>query len=447
MRRDFHNRFVVLILGIILIGFTVVSLLNYFNSNKIIKEDSRYITELTAVTIFAEIQKELTKPIFVALTMANDSFVQSWLRNEGSSDVDLIISYLNGIKNQYGYSSAFLVSGNSGKYYHTDGVLKTVSRDDDHDVWFYSFLDSGMEYDLDVDTDQANNEKVLVFFKREISYSGNSPKSVIGVGLEMSEIKEILLEYDRSLGLNVMLINPEGLVQVSTDDSAIEKLNYFSKLNNEEIKSNIISNKEEYNLFEANENHVDSYIFTKYIKDLDWYLVVENSTATVKKDLINQQFVSLLIIFLVVAFVTLLIGLLIKRYQKSIIYMATRDPLTGLMNRRAMNERLQEYYNSFLKDNKPISLFIFDIDNFKKINDSHGHSAGDEVLCRVAKLALSKFGDENVSRLGGDEFTGALFMGLDDAVNTMNGFRKDIENDELLSGYTFTVSVGIYRIT
>lgn len=83
------------------------------------------------------------------------------------------------------------------------------------------------------------------------------------------------------------------------------------------------------------------------------------------------------------------------------------DALTGLYNRVAISEKV----GSWLKANPTgeAYMIMIDVDNFKTINDRYGHSVGDDVLCEVAKLLLSCFGDNSIfSRFGGDEFVGFL---------------------------------------
>ena len=80
------------------------------------------------------------------------------------------------------------------------------------------------------------------------------------------------------------------------------------------------------------------------------------------------------------------------------------DPLTGIMNRRAFTQRRSE-----LEANRtPHWLVLFDVDNFKCINDSWGHSVGDGVLCRVAELMVAELGSGSAYRIGGDEFAALL---------------------------------------
>lgn len=84
---------------------------------------------------------------------------------------------------------------------------------------------------------------------------------------------------------------------------------------------------------------------------------------------------------------------------------ATHDPLTGLCNRRALTERLEQAVTRLKRHGTPIALLFLDLDEFKLVNDQYGHNAGDEVLCEVARrlLAITRETDV-VSRFGGDEF-------------------------------------------
>ncbi len=80
------------------------------------------------------------------------------------------------------------------------------------------------------------------------------------------------------------------------------------------------------------------------------------------------------------------------------------DPLTGIMNRRAFTQRRSELEESAT----PHWLLLFDVDNFKRINDNWGHTVGDGVLCRVAELLVVELGSGCVYRIGGDEFAALL---------------------------------------
>jgi PleD family two-component response regulator len=84
---------------------------------------------------------------------------------------------------------------------------------------------------------------------------------------------------------------------------------------------------------------------------------------------------------------------------------ATRDWLTGLYNRRYFEETLADHISAARRYDRPLSLVLFDIDHFKKINDTHGHEAGDNALREFAsELKNSARAADIVCRYGGDEF-------------------------------------------
>lgn len=81
------------------------------------------------------------------------------------------------------------------------------------------------------------------------------------------------------------------------------------------------------------------------------------------------------------------------------------DPLTGIFNRRKFLEQLDRCFRKFKRYNRPTALIIFDIDHFKRINDSFGHSTGDKVLCRLTKDCAQQLRQvDSLYRIGGEEF-------------------------------------------
>jgi len=92
-------------------------------------------------------------------------------------------------------------------------------------------------------------------------------------------------------------------------------------------------------------------------------------------------------------------------YFEEIYRMTIIDGLTEVHNKRYFNEFLEREMARCRRYHRPLSLMMFDLDHFKKINDSHGHLAGDSVLKRVASLANEKVRKEELlARYGGEEF-------------------------------------------
>lgn len=95
----------------------------------------------------------------------------------------------------------------------------------------------------------------------------------------------------------------------------------------------------------------------------------------------------------------------IHRLQERLQDQANRDPLTGLYNRRYLDPTLERELARCRREGLPLSLIMMDIDHFKRINDEHGHPAGDAVLKRLAGILLEQSRAEDlVCRHGGEEF-------------------------------------------
>ena len=95
----------------------------------------------------------------------------------------------------------------------------------------------------------------------------------------------------------------------------------------------------------------------------------------------------------------------LRHLQDSLAALALRDPLTGLANRRLLKELLDADLARTQRSGVPLAVAYLDLDDFKLVNDSHGHEAGDIVLCETARRLLAIVrGADIVARLGGDEF-------------------------------------------
>jgi diguanylate cyclase (GGDEF)-like protein len=98
-----------------------------------------------------------------------------------------------------------------------------------------------------------------------------------------------------------------------------------------------------------------------------------------------------------------------KRLRDELTHLATRDPLTGLLNRRGLLQSLESWQAHQHRTGEPLALEMFDVIDFKSVNDAFGHSTGDRVLREVGAAMLDTVrGADVLARWGGDEFM-ALF--------------------------------------
>jgi diguanylate cyclase (GGDEF)-like protein len=135
-------------------------------------------------------------------------------------------------------------------------------------------------------------------------------------------------------------------------------------------------------------------------------------------------------------------------------HLAANDDLTGLLNRRAMNDLLDHECRRSERTGTPFSIALLDIDHFKKINDSYGHTAGDAALRRFAEtIRKSLRAADSLARWGGEEFL--LLLPDTDSRQTAELCQKriveriaalKITNEEVTFGLTVSVGVSQHHI-
>ena len=136
-----------------------------------------------------------------------------------------------------------------------------------------------------------------------------------------------------------------------------------------------------------------------------------------------------------------------KEKRAAELIIAMHDYLTGLPNRRLLSERLSLTLAQCRRNNAMAALLIFDLDNFKTVNDTLGHAVGDTLLQEVAarSVAILQRSGDSISRLGGDEFVILLpqIVALSDAVTIAEKIRNNIKEPYNIEGHTINISCSI----
>lgn len=133
-----------------------------------------------------------------------------------------------------------------------------------------------------------------------------------------------------------------------------------------------------------------------------------------------------------------------KRLEEELRRLSTTDGLTGLYNRRHLDESLQKELRRARRYPSPLSVLMFDVDHFKKFNDTHGHDQGDRVLQAVAKTLRGALRNQDYPcRYGGEEFVAILpNTPKTGAFSVAERLRKDIEGMGV-DGLHVTISIGV----
>ena len=138
-----------------------------------------------------------------------------------------------------------------------------------------------------------------------------------------------------------------------------------------------------------------------------------------------------------------------KEQEFRLKQLTIKDPLTSLFNRRGFLEAAESAFDYSIRHSTPLTMAMIDIDYFKKINDTHGHSAGDVALQRLSTLMHKYFRKSDVvGRLGGEEFGIILPQSsTQESLEKLNGFMKKLSSTplEIKSDINIklTISVGI----
>jgi two-component system, cell cycle response regulator len=134
--------------------------------------------------------------------------------------------------------------------------------------------------------------------------------------------------------------------------------------------------------------------------------------------------------------------------QRNLYESATRDPLTHAINRRGFEEALTKEYAFARRHGRALSLLAFDVDHFKRVNDTHGHPVGDYVLRRLAEIVGGSIRSEDVfARIGGEEFVVLIRdVAMGGAIECAERLRCAVERTVFETGgvrIPVTVSIGV----
>lgn len=432
--------------ALLVFGFVATSLASYFVSRQSLR-DAVVQTELplTSDNIYSEIQKDLIQPIVISSVMATDTFLRDWVL-DGERESERMTQYLREIKERYGAFTSFFVSEKTGTYYHADGILKKVDKDEPRDEWYYRVRDMILPYEINVDPDLANQDAMTIFINyRTMDYSGNFIGAA-GIGLTVNAVRTLIDDYQSRFGRTVYFVDGEGrIVLVGADDSVpeneISQRGSLSQLRPQWSRSQTRT-------FEYEYRDSTRFLNVRFIPELGWYLLVEKEADGDLAQIRRALYINLIICFVITGLVLLATWLTISRFQRRLEAMATTDKLTGLASRHAYDILVDQALRDARRLNQPLSVVMVDIDRFKAINDEAGHLAGDRVLVGISNaIRASLRSSDLICRWGGDEFLVALRnCDLFNAERLAETIRQTVES----AAFTFngraipaTVSVGV----
>jgi diguanylate cyclase (GGDEF)-like protein len=440
-----NYKLTILLMLVLIPSFITVSLLNYFVQRDAIREEL-ITTSLPLVRdlIDWEISTRLQDPLLAASLMAKDTFLIDWIQ-DGEADSKKIEKFLDSIRLEHGFATAFYVSAKTSHYYSYQGVYKEVNREHAHDIWYYDFINSGEPVALDVDTDEVSEGKLTIFINYRVESATGELLGVVGVGVDMSDIAALLQKTQKTYGRVVYMIDETGMIQAHSDMNVIEKRNILSAFGIEEIANTILSSKTK-TLDAHYEGKQGNILLTsRYIPEIKWFILVEQDER-ISLQIVRDMLLKTILIGLFASILTILISIrVVNKYNQRLEKSSRLDHLTQVSNRMELDHRLCSELAFCQRYGGTFSVMMIDLDNFKEINDTYGHIAGDNTLIQFAKLVSTSIRlTDGFGRWGGDEFLLILPKTKGpEGVFIANKLRSQVAESEAFKDFKLTISIGV----
>lgn len=402
-----HNTASLILVSLFLVGILVAA---YFAINDLAGKQSQQHQQSIS-PVFSLIERELIAPLQVAHTLSSVGIYDEYFVAENPNKEKLV-------RDLRKYSSKFnlefyLAHDKSRKQFNSDG--RVFDLIEGKVIWYFALKD---ETDSQIQAVLGNRENPHLYIDvRQYDDQGEFI-GFVGVGKSLQDFLDSFQEFRQKYGHEFLFVNNNEEIVLSSipvyspeqaDNTAgrigikttqdIPWFKEFTSKAGSQIEPSVI----------VNHNDSDLLVSMLALESLNWSLYVLTPLEQRQQE-VNQSFAvyftfGLLVFFLLYIFTSKILNNYFDRYSKRI----NQDPLTKLSNREYANL----YFNRVRKQQRQIAVIVFDLDDFKLVNDKYGHTTGDIVLKNVADRLTETVGNKGLAvRWGGEEFT-VVLPGMD----------------------------------
>ena len=430
------NRYTALTFVMVFISFLFSTAVSLASLHVMSQHNVRDIDMMLAARINEVIASQLSESITVARTMGHSSFLIQTLEQEQILEDNRVEQfmkgYLNGIQGGLSYSTAFIISDATRSYYTSSGITRTINpKENEADAWYSDFLKKKADYILDVDFDETDRSKWIVYINEKVKNSRGTLLGVCGVGIHMTNLQELFTSLEQEYSVKLTMINSDRIIQVDTQGDLIEQ----------PYPDDISLSPEKRNEYVYQKGKGSAFTITKYIENLDWYLVVQDNGERGTAPYLNLILVNLVLCSLLLVILIFSVRHL-RRHTRELSDASFKDQLTRLFNRRAYEEDKYELLQE--RPGTDFAHIAVDVNGLKTANDTMGHEAGDELLKGTADCMQKVFaGRSRVYRTGGDEFCVMTDMKEAQLTKTLDQFKQTVSTWSGTWNKSLSVSVGV----
>ena len=426
---------------LVLLTMTFSLLISILNVRNITEENYKGDFENFFMMVENRMESDLIKVIMVSRTLARNSTLTELFSDGHNTDGETVgyevSAILSPVQSALGYDMVFALDDDTLNFYTYEGYSRNIALSgEDDDVWYRNFLESGAEYELNVDADKDNDKRLTIFVNCRITGQNGETLGACGAGTNMAYLCSLLTEYEKNNQVDIELVNADGIVMIDADITRVGVASiengYLADLMPGEIH------------YDETEGHGR---LTAYMEDLGWYLVIVD--YSVEDELRTGRIVLPSVLIFAAGLAIMLIAVFIiygrerrdREEMEKNRRMAATDGLTGLGNRRGFDNEAD-----MIMERGGISetiVVMMDVNGLKQVNDTYGHEAGDALLisaANVMKDAFSEYG--SVYRTGGDEFI-ALLNTKEDRMPELRDRLDTLAAGQTFPGkYTLSISMG-----
>ncbi len=434
------KRFIITISAIFLIILLVIMTFLYFAIESTLKGSAKASAYSISNSIYIALNDTIFNSAQLTTFIGNDPYIADNIFDSSTESSEKISSYLNNIKTIYGYDIVRIISFKTNKSYSEKGFEKQMDASNTEDGWFFAMKSNKSTRAY---RPLVVNENDHLYFNNlfTIKDSSGNPLGIIMIGLDYTNSLIKTRNSVSQLNASVFVIDSSGKI----DSTVLQALNQDSsamqsKLSNLDIAQITKNQSEDFSYYTES----NRFVSFKFIKELDSYLIIVQDLST---QILNTFVFTLVIVVMILSIILLVTIKLLDYSNEKILDEASLDPLTQVYNRSVFNYKLNEALELTCHYNIDSTFIFIDIDDFKKINDEMGHSTGDEIIIRVARLLEEcKRNNDILFRWGGDEFGIIVRSNLENTMFLANRILENATQIHWKENTSVSLSIGVTEI-
>lgn len=312
---------------ILAVGVAVISAIVYNTYATLTRAYTEQITDLTADAVYNRIDAELSKPVDVSLTMADDVLLIDLILKETENPDDeeyirVIAEYLNAYQKRYGYEAIFLATVGTKRFYTSEGIDRIIDTENPEEVWYSDTLENGAEGEkfnvkIDIDKVEGAERQATIFVNCIIEDKAGEIIGIVGAGYRASHLQKQLEKYEKEFDVEVVLVDENGHGALSSGEIVDNFAEDFDFGEEKSRWQNAAESGAKYEIVWKQSDKI--YTVVQYIPNAEWYLIITHDTETFNDMVKPQVFRTLLIGAAILIAIIAVVLFIISRYNRRII--------------------------------------------------------------------------------------------------------------------------------